>query len=240
MPSNTALAVGNNIDYAFVRTFNTYTHKPITVILAKSLLNIYFPEKNSNIRLEDYHEGDKNIPFKVIDKFKGKKLVGASYEQLINWVTPEKGAFKVLPGDFVTTEEGTGIVHVAPTFGADDFKIAQQYGIPPLTVIDKNQQTGPLVDKKGRFIRLKDLNEDFIKKYVNVDEYEEFAGRFVKNEYDETLTEKDPVVDIDIAVYLKKDNKAFRIEKHIHNYPHCWRTDKPVLYYPLDSIQRGL
>lgn len=235
LPSNTALAVGNNIDYAFVRTFNAYTHKPITVILAKSLLNVYFPEKNSNIRLKDYHEGDKNIPFKVIDKFKGKKLVGASYEQLINWVTPEKGAFKVLAGDFVTTEEGTGIVHVAPTFGADDFRIAQQYGIPPLTVIDKNQQTGPLVDKKGRFIRLKDLNEDFIKKYVNVDEYEEFAGRFVKNEYDETLTEKDPVVDIDIAVYLKKDNKAFRIEKHIHNYPHCWRTDKPVLYYPLDS-----
>ena len=235
LPSNTALAVGPNIDYIQVRTFNAYTNKPVTVILAKSLLDVYFPDLNKDIKLEDYKQGDKYIPYEIIDKFKGQKFEGISYEQLINWITPGKEAFKVLPGDFVSTEEGTGIVHVAPTFGADDFKIALQYDIPPVLVVDNNSQTNPLVDKKGRFFRIEDLDKDFIDKYVNVEEYREFSGRFVKNEYDETLTENDATVDIDIAVYLKKANKAFRIEKHIHNYPHCWRTDKPVLYYPLDS-----
>ncbi|UCH15295.1 MAG: class I tRNA ligase family protein, partial [Bacteroidales bacterium] len=235
LPSNTALAVGSDIDYAQVKTFNTYTHKPVTVILAKSLLDVYFPAQNKSIKLEDYKEGDKYIPYKVIDNFKGQKFEGISYDQLINWVTPEKEAFKVLLGDFVSTEEGTGIVHIAPTFGADDFKIALQYGIPPILVVDNNDLTNPLVDRKGRFFRIEDMDKDFIDKYVNVKEYREYSGRYVKNEYDESLTENDATIDIDIAVYLKKDNKAFRIEKHIHNYPHCWRTDKPVLYYPLDS-----
>jgi isoleucyl-tRNA synthetase len=235
LPSNTALAVGPEMDYVMIRTFNSYNSCPVTVILAKSLIDVYFPEKNRDVKLEDYKAGDKYIPYEIIDEFKGKKLEGIGYEQLINWVSPKKEAFKVLLGDFVSTEEGTGIVHIAPTFGADDFKIAQQYDIPPILVIDNNQQTNPLVDKKGRFFRIDDMNKEFIDKYVNVKEYNEFAGRYVKNEYDESLTENDATVDIDIAVYLKKDNKAFRIEKHIHNYPHCWRTDMPVLYYPLDS-----
>jgi isoleucyl-tRNA synthetase len=235
LPSNTALAVGANIDYIMVRTFNAYNNQPVTVILAKSLFDVYFPGKNRDLKLEDYREGDKNIPYKKIVEFKGKKLEAISYEQLINWVKPKKEAFKVLLGDFVSTEEGTGIVHIAPTFGADDFKIAQQYDIPPILVNDNNLQTNPLVDKKGRFFRIDDMSRDFVDKYVNVKEYGKFAGRFVKNEYDESLTENDDTVDVDIAVYLKKDKKAFRIEKHIHNYPHCWRTDKPVLYYPLDS-----
>lgn len=235
LPSNTALAVGPNIDYVMVRTFNSYNSKPVTVILAKSLIDVYFPGKIKDFKLEDYREGDKYIPYKIIDELKGKKLEGIRYEQLINWVIPKKEAFKVLLGDFVSTEEGTGIVHIAPTFGADDFKIAQQYDIPPILVIDNNQQTNPLVDKKGRFFRIDDINKDFADKYVNVEEYSEFAGRYVKNEYDESLAENDATVDIDIAVYLKKNNKAFRIEKHIHNYPHCWRTDKPVLYYPMNS-----
>jgi isoleucyl-tRNA synthetase len=235
LPSNTALAVGPDIDYVMVRTFNSYNSNPVTVILAKSLIDVYFPGKIKDFNLEDYREGDKYIPYKIIDELKGKNLEGIRYEQLINWVSPKKEAFKVLLGDFVSTEEGTGIVHIAPTFGADDFKIAQQYDIPPILVIDNNQQTNPLVDKKGRFFLIDDMNKDFVDKYIDVEEYSEFAGRYVKNEYDESLAENDATVDIDIAVYLKKNNKAFRIEKHIHNYPHCWRTDKPVLYYPMDS-----
>jgi isoleucyl-tRNA synthetase len=235
LPSNTALAVGPDIDYVMVRTFNSYNSNPVSVILAKSLIDVYFPGKIKDFNLEDYREGDKYIPYKIIDELKGKNLEGIRYEQLINWVSPKKEAFKVLLGDFVSTEEGTGIVHIAPTFGADDFKIAQQYDIPPILVIDNNQQTNPLVDKKGRFFLIDDMNKDFVDKYIDVEEYSEFAGRYVKNEYDESLAENDATVDIDIAVYLKKNNKAFRIEKHIHNYPHCWRTDKPVLYYPMDS-----
>jgi isoleucyl-tRNA synthetase len=235
LPSNTALAVGANIDYVLVRTFNSYNSRPVTVILAKSLIDVYFPAKNRDIKLEDYKAGDKYIPYEIIDEFKGEKFEGIRYEQLINWASPKKEAFKVLLGDFVSTEEGTGIVHIAPTFGADDFKIAQQYDIPPILVEDNNLQTNPLIDKKGRFFLIEEMNKDFVDKYINVKEYGEFAGRYVKNEYDESLTENDDTVDVDIAVYLKKDNKAFRIEKHIHNYPHCWRTDKPVLYYPLDS-----
>jgi isoleucyl-tRNA synthetase len=236
LPSNTALAVGADIDYVVVKTFNAYTDKPVTVILAKALLNTYFPEKNRVIKFEDYHEWNKkDIPFKVVSTFKGKAFEGIKYEQLIEWVTPRKEAFRVLLGDFVSTEEGTGIVHIAPTFGADDFKVAKQYGIPPIIVLDKNQQTSPLVDRKGRFFRIEEMDDEFVGRHVNTEEYKDFSGRFVKNEYDESLTDDDPTVDVDIAVYLKKQNKVFRIEKHIHNYPHCWRTDKPVLYYPLDS-----
>jgi isoleucyl-tRNA synthetase len=235
LPSNTALAVGDEIMYCKVQSFNPYTGKPLTVILARDLIPVYFDQKSIDLPLEAYETGDKIIPFKILGECKGKKLVSIQYEQLINWVKPVGKAFEVLAGDFVTTEDGTGIVHIAPTFGADDYRIAQQYNIVPLTVIDTYGNIAPLVDKKGRFYRLADLTPDFVALQVNQQTYTEFQGRFVKNEYDESLTENDPTVDVDIVVMLKKENKAFRIEKHVHNYPHCWRTDKPVLYYPLDA-----
>ncbi|MBN1597162.1 MAG: isoleucine--tRNA ligase [Bacteroidales bacterium] len=235
LPSNTALAVGGQINYVKVKAFNPYTSNPITVILAKDLMPVYFDPKNSELQLEDYQDGDKKIPFKVLKEYKGNQLKGIQYEQLIDWVVPDGKAFEVLIGDFVTTEDGTGIVHIAPTFGADDYRITQQYGVVPLTVTDKDGTKAPLVDRKGRFYPVEKLDIDFVRKSVNTKSYASFQGRYVKNEYDESLSENDPTIDIDIAVDLKKDNKAFRIEKHIHNYPHCWRTDKPVLYYPLDS-----
>ncbi len=235
LPSNTALAVGPSIKYCRVKSFNSYTGKEITVILAKDLVRTYFPERNKNLTFEEYHEGNKDIPYQVLDEFNGSVLKGINYEQLIGWIKPSREAFRVLPGDFVTTEEGTGIVHIAPTFGADDFKIARQYDIPPLTVIDKDGQSNPMVDKKGRFYSVENLDSRFVADYVDVDDYKPFAGRYVKNEYDDSLPPDDPTLDVDIAVYLKKANKVFRIEKYVHNYPHCWRTDKPVLYYPLDS-----
>jgi isoleucyl-tRNA synthetase len=235
LPSNTALAVGEKINYSKVRTFNPYTGIPVTVILAKDLLPVYFNPKNSDLPLEEYETGDKNIPFSMLNEYKGKKLEGIRYKQLIEWMRPREEAFRVVTGDFVTTEEGTGIVHIAPTFGADDLKVARQNNIPPLIVIDKDGQVMPMVDKRGRMVRMDDIDKDFLKEYVNIDEYKGFAGKFVKNSYDETLKEDDPSIDVEISVYLKKENKVFRIEKHVHNYPHCWRTDKPVLYYPLDS-----
>ncbi|RLD58164.1 MAG: isoleucine--tRNA ligase [Bacteroidetes bacterium] len=235
LPSNTALSVGAKIEYVLVRTFNPYTGIPITVVLAKELMGQYFPENNAELPLDEYEAGNKHVPYKVVKSLKGKELKGLSYEQLLNWVHPEGKAFKVLTGDFVTTEDGTGIVHTAPTFGADDFRVAMANDISALTVVDKEGNTQPLVDRKGRFFRLKDLDEVFIKEHVNLETYGAFEGKYVKNEYDETKGEKDPTIDVDIAVQLKLDNKAFRIEKHVHNYPHCWRTDKPVLYYPLDS-----
>ncbi|MBI9039458.1 MAG: isoleucine--tRNA ligase [Bacteroidales bacterium] len=211
LPSNTALGVGKKINYVKVKTFNPYTYKPITVILAKDLLNKYFPEKNAELKLEDYEEGQKNIPFEITNSFTGKELEGISFEQLLPYVQPEDGdAFKVLIGDFVTTEDGTGIVHLAPSFGADDFRVAKENGIGSLT----------LVNKLGKF----------------TEEMGEFAGRFVKNEYDPDYDPKiKDNVDIDIIVKLKKENKAFKTEKYEHSYPHCWRTNKPILYYPLDS-----
>ncbi len=235
LPSNTALAVGENISYSKIRTFNPYTSEPITVILASDLLPVYFDHDISDLPLEAYHEGDKNIPYKVLATYKGKQLKGIQYEQLIGWIKPEGKAFEVLLGDFVTTEDGTGIVHIAPTFGADDLRVAQQNGVAALTILDNNGNNAPLVDKKGRFYRIKDINSEFVARYVDRKSYEEYAGRYVKNEYDESLSPDDPTVDIDIVVMLKKTGKNFRIEKHVHNYPHCWRTDKPVLYYPLDS-----
>ncbi len=235
LPSNTALATGADITYVKVKTYNPYTGLPVTVILAKDLLNIYFNPKNKDLPVEDYQKGNKNIPYKILDEYKGKELENITYEQLIPWIKPREKAFRVLTGDFVTTGEGTGIVHIAPTFGADDYRMSKQYDIPPLIVVDKNGQTAPLVDRKGRFFRLEDLDKGFINTNVNREAYHEFAGRYVKNEYDENLDKDAPTVDIDISVLLKKENKAFRIEKHVHNYPHCWRTDKPVLYYPLDS-----
>lgn len=211
LPSNTALAVGKNIDYVKVKTYNQYTFEKVTVILAKKLVNSFFPEKNAELKLEDYETGQKAIPFEIVGKCKGSELEGVRYEQLMPYAQPEEGdAFRVLIGDFVTTEDGTGIVHLAPSFGADDFKVAAQNGIGALT----------MVDKTGRFVK----------------EMGEFAGRFVKAEYysDDDPLSKQPV-DIDIIVKLKKENRTFKAEKHTHSYPHCWRTDKPILYYPLDS-----
>ncbi len=234
LPSNTALAVGPGIRYNRVRTFNPYTAQPVTVILAKDLLTVYFDAANEALDMQ-FAEGDKKLPFRIDGEYSGQELAGIRYEQLINWVQPEGKAFEVVTGDFVTTEDGTGIVHIAPTFGADDYRVALQNGISALTVLDARENVAPLVDRKGRFFPVENLHPDFVSRQVNKDTYGPFAGRYVKNEYDESLTEKDPTVDIDIAVMLKKENKAFRIEKHVHNYPHCWRTDKPVLYYPLDS-----
>jgi isoleucyl-tRNA synthetase len=235
LPSNTALAVGKNITYVKVRTFNPYTGKPVTLILAKERFSTYFPESNSEISLNAYRDGDKEVPFKVLSEYKGSELKNIEYEQLLSWIDPGEGAFRLVLGDFVTTEDGTGIVHIAPTFGADDYRVGLENGIPPLTVIDKNGFISPLVDKKGRFIPLEDIDPAFLKEKVKVDEYKEFAGRYVKNEYDESLPANANTVDVDISVHLKQRNQAFKIEKHVHNYPHCWRTDKPVLYYPLDS-----
>jgi len=211
LPSNTALAVGKKIDYIKVKTFNPYTHKPITVILGKDLLGKYFPGQNAELKLADYEPGQKNIPFEVVDEFKGKQIEGIHFEQLLPFAQPEDGdAFRVLVGDFVTTEDGTGIVHIAPSFGADDFKVAADNGIGSLT----------MVNRQGKFVA----------------EMGEFAGRYVKSEYDANFDPKtDESVDIDIIVKLKKENKAFKTEKYVHSYPHCWRTDKPILYYPLDS-----
>lgn len=235
LPSNTALALGANITYVKVHTYNPYTGIPITVILAKDLMPVYFDPKNSDLQMDLYQPGDKAIPFRIIEEYQGKQLEGIKYEQLINWIKPAGKAFEVLLGDFVTTEDGTGIVHIAPTFGADDYRVAKQYNVVPLTVTDKSGQVAPLVDRTGRLYPIENLDSSFIEKHVNVNTYQPFAGKYVKNEYDENLTETDTTLDIEIAVALKKENKAFRIEKHIHNYPHCWRTDKPVLYYPLDS-----
>lgn len=235
LPSNTALCVGPKITYLKVRTFNPYTGDPATVILAKNLLAAHFDQKNAEIPLEDYAPGDKKIPFRVLAEYSGTQLEGVNYEQLINWVKPKGDAFRVITGDFVTTEDGTGIVHIAPTFGADDDRVAKQNGISPLIVDDNEAKRQPLVDRNGRFFLIKNMDPAFVAEYVNLGSYTEFAGRFVKNAYDEKLGEDDTTVDVDICVMLKKENKAFKVEKHIHTYPHCWRTDKPILYYPLDS-----
>ncbi len=211
LPSNTALAVGMHIEYVLVNTFNPYTYEPIKVVVGKPLFAKYFPEKNAEIPMSEYVPGQKAIPFEILASFTGKQLTGLRYEQLLAYEQPETGdAFVVIPGDFVTTEDGTGIVHIAPSFGADDFKVGKQFGIGSLTLVDK---TGRFVDSMG-----------------------EFAGRFVKSEYaQDGDPQKDENVDVDIIVKLKKENRAFKTEKYEHSYPHCWRTDKPILYYPLDS-----
>ena len=235
LPSNTALCVGPNIEYVAVQSYNPYTGKPITAVMAKELVLTHFNEKATDIALEDYKQGDKLIPFKIVASWKGEELAGMEYEQLIPWVNPGKGAFRVITGDFVTTEDGTGIVHIAPTFGADDDRVAKTHGVPPLMMTDKDGNHRPMVDLTGKFFNMEDLDGSFVKEQINVPLYAEFAGRFVKNAYDNTLTEADATLDVDICVMLKQQNRAFKIEKHTHNYPHCWRTDKPVLYYPLDS-----
>ena len=235
LSSNTALCVGPKITYIKVRTFNPYTGEPVTLILAKNLLTAHFDPKNESLALEDYSPGDKKIPYRVLGEYVGTELQGLDYEQLIDWVKPKGDAFRVITGDFVTTEDGTGIVHIAPTFGADDDRVAKLHGISPLIVDDLDGKRQPLVDRNGRFFLIENMDPTFVAEYVNQLSYYEFAGRFVKNAYDEKLTEDDATVDIDICVMLKKENKAFKVEKHVHSYPHCWRTDKPILYYPLDS-----
>lgn len=235
LPSNTALTVGSQIVYVAVQTYNPYTGQKETVVVAKSLMFKLFNEKAKDIALEDYKQGDKLFPFKVVGEWKGSELAGMEYDQLIPWVNPGKGAFKVITGDFVTTEDGTGIVHTAPTFGADDMRVAKSNGIPPLMLRDKDGNMRPMVDLTGKYFKLEDLDPDFVSENVNVNLYKEFAGRYVKNDYDSSLSADATTLDVDICVMLKQQNRAFRIEKHVHNYPHCWRTDKPVLYYPLDS-----
>ena len=211
LPSNTGLAVGKNIDYVKVKTFNTYTHEPVQVVLAKELMDSFFNPKNAEMELEDYQAGQKKIPFKVVGEYKGEKFENARYEQLLPYAKPEDGdPFRVVLGDFVTTDEGTGVVHIAPSFGADDYKMGQQYALGSLT----------MVNKKGQF----------------VEEMGEFAGRYVKPEYiGENDDPEERPVDVDIIIKLKTENRAFKAEKYEHSYPHCWRTDKPILYYPLDS-----
>lgn len=235
LPSNTALCVGPNITYVVVQSYNPYTGAPVSVVLAKDLVASLFNPKAAELELQDYKPGDKLIPYKIVGEYKGPELEGMEYEPLLAWVNPGEGAFRVIVGDYVTTEDGTGIVHIAPTFGADDDRVAKQNGIPPLMMLDKDGNRRPMVDMKGRFYRLEDLDEQFVRENVNEELYREYAGRYVKNAYDSSLSENDATLDIDICVMLKQSNKVFKIEKHVHSYPHCWRTDKPVLYYPLDS-----
>ena len=246
LPSNTALCVGPNIRYVLVQTFNPYLGEPINVILARDLVEKHFNPKAATLSLDSYKPGDKLIPYEVLAECDGKDLAGLVYEQLIPWINPGEGAFRVITGDFVTTDDGTGIVHIAPTFGADDDRVAKANGVPPLLLIDKDENRQPMVDRRGRFFSIEDLDPTFVKEQVNVDLYKEFAGRFVKNEYDvptplscgEGQGERSSdaaTLDVDLCVMLKQQGKAFKIEKYVHSYPHCWRTDKPVLYYPLDS-----
>ena len=229
LPSNTALCVGPKIEYLAVESFNPYTGAPATYIVAKPLFASLFNPKAAEVAMEDYKPGDKLVPYRVVGECMGVDLVDSEYEQLIPWVNPGEGAFRVIQGDYVTTEDGTGIVHIAPTFGADDAFVAKKAGVPGLTMTTAKGETRPMVDMTGKFFLLEDLDADFVKAQVDVEKYNEFAGRFVKNAYDPTLTDQDETLDVAICMMLKQQNLVFRIEKHVHNYPHCWRTDKPVL-----------
>ncbi|MBD5245332.1 MAG: isoleucine--tRNA ligase [Barnesiella sp.] len=235
LPSNTALAVGGDILYNIVRTYNPYSGNPITVVVADALMNSVFNPKAKDLKLEEYNKGDKLVPYQVVAQKKGAELEGLHYQQLFPWVNPGEGAFRVIIGDYVTTDDGTGIVHIAGTFGADDLRVSKQNGIPPLHLIDKDGNIRPMVDMKGRFFLLEDLDPEFVKNMVNVDLYSKWQGKFVKNGYDPAKSETDETLDVEICMELKGMDRVFKIEKHVHSYPHCWRTDKPVLYYPLDS-----
>ena len=235
LPSNTALCVGPNITYVAVQTYNPYTGMPMTAVVGKDRLDAYFNPKAAELALEDYKAGDKLVPFKIVAEWKGTELNGMKYEQLTPWVNPGEGAFRVITGDFVTTEDGTGIVHIAPTFGADDDRVAKANGVPPLMLIDKDGNKRPMVDMTGKYYLLEDLDPEYVQANMNAADYDPWQGKFVKNAYDATKGEKDETLDVEICMMLKAQNRVFRIEKHVHNYPHCWRTDKPVLYYPLDS-----
>ncbi len=235
LPSNTALAVGPDITYNFVRTYNPYSGKPVTVVAADALMGTLFNAKAKELPLASYNKGDKLVPYEVVAQVKGLDLVGIDYQQLLPWVNPGEGAFRVIPGDYVTTEDGTGIVHIAGTFGADDLRVSKQNNIPPLHLIDKDGNIRPMVDLKGRFYLLSELDPKFVEEMVDVEAYTPWQGKYVKNAYDPSLAEDAETLDVQICMELKATDKVFKIEKHTHNYPHCWRTDKPVLYYPLDS-----
>lgn len=236
LPSNTALCVGPNIEYIRVKSFNPYTGEPAVYIVAKDLLYNHFNKKAEELVLTDYKPGDKLVPFKVLgEAIKGKDLSGIRYEQLIPWIKPEPNTMRVITGDFVTTSDGTGIVHIAPTFGADDDRVAKVNQIAPFFVVDAEGVNQPMVDRTGKLYRMEDMSPDFVKEKVSIADYGAFAGRYVKNAYDDSLAPDAETLDVDICVMLKQQSKAFKIEKHVHSYPHCWRTDKPVLYYPLDS-----
>ena len=235
LPSNTALCVGPNIKYKRVLSLNPYSGQPAIYVVAEALIGSLFNAKGQDLPLEDYKKGDKVVPFRILDgEFKGSDLEGISYVQLIPWFNPGEGAFRVILGDYVTTEDGTGIVHIAPTFGADDNKVAKTAGVPPMMVIDRNGDRQAQVDRQGRFVRIEDLDPEYAAKNVSPD-YKEWEGRYVKNAYDSSLAPDAPTLDVDICMMLKANGQAFKIEKHVHTYPHCWRTDKPVLYYPLNS-----
>lgn len=236
LAANSALCVGPNIDYVAVQTYNPYTGAPVTVVLAEVLMPSYFNAAGADKDLASYKKGDKVIPYKVVAHYKGTDLAGMKYEQLLPMIKPmSDGAFRVILGDYVTTEDGTGIVHIAPNFGADDAIVAKKAGVPPIVLINKKGEQRPVVDLEGKYYVIEDLDDEFVMKYVNVEAWNRYAGRYVKNAYDDKLTDKDETLDISICMDLKAENKAFKIEKHVHNYPHCWRTDKPILYYPLDS-----
>ena len=240
LAANSALCVGPKIDYVAVQTFNPYTAEPITVVLAEARVSAYFKEEGKDADFNAYKQGDaslakKVIPWRIVAHYKGTDLVDMTYEQLMPMIKPMGDAFRVIPGDYVTTEDGAGIVHIAPNFGADDAFVAKKAGICPIVLIDKKGAERPVVDLQGKYFVIEELDERFVETYVNVPEWQKFAGRYVKNAYDDTLTDKDETLDISICMDLKAQGKVFKIEKHVHNYPHCWRTDKPVLYYPLDS-----
>ncbi|MBO4573886.1 MAG: class I tRNA ligase family protein, partial [Bacteroidales bacterium] len=235
LPSNTALAVGPGIEYNLVKTVNPTSGEQVYIIIGKPLMASFFPAEAEKPSFDDWKVGDKKLPYEVLGTCKGKDLAGIYYEPLIPWVKPDGDGFRIIPGDYVTTEDGTGIVHIAPTFGADDNRVAKQTNIPPLHLIDKDGKAQPMVDKTGKFFLLEDLDPEWVKTHVDAEEYAKYAGKFVKNAYDPTKTDKDISLDVEIVVMLKEQGKLFKSEKHTHNYPHCWRTDKPVLYYPLDS-----
>ena len=255
LPSNTALCVGPKIDYVAVESFNPYTGEPAVYILAKARLEAYFKSEGAELPLDGYNKGDKVIPFRIIAEMKGADLVGMRYRQLFPWVKPVElidgelrgndNGFRVIPGDYVTTDDGTGIVHIAPTFGADDANVARAAGVPALYMINRKRETRPMVDFSGKYFLIDDLDPEFVSKFVDVDLYKEYAGAWVKNaynpkytvdgKYDEAAANKDEDLNVYLCIKMKQAGVAFKIEKHVHNYPHCWRTDKPVLYYPLDS-----
>jgi isoleucyl-tRNA synthetase len=235
LPSNTALCVGPSIQYCVVRTYNPYSGEPITCVVAEALISSIFNPKAADLALTDYNKGDKLVPYEIVATVSGSDLLGLHYVQLFPWVNPGEGAFRVIPGDYVTTDDGTGIVHIAGTFGADDLRVSRAAGVPPLHLIDRDGNIRPMVDLRGRYFLLSDLDSEFVAKNVDTAAYGEFEGRYVKNAYDPAATDETETLDVSLCMWLKQRGLVFRIEKHVHNYPHCWRTDKPVLYYPLDS-----
>ena len=236
LPSNVALCMGPNIEYVMVKSYNPYSGRAAAYIVAKDLVSALFNPKAAEIPFESYKQGDKLVPYQVVGApMKGSSFKGIAYEQLIDWMKPEEGMHRVINGDFVTTTDGTGIVHIAPTFGADDDKVSKANGVPPFMVVDKDLVKQAMVDRSGKMYKIEDLSEEFVRTRVNLESYGPYAGRYVKNAYDSSLAPDAPTIDIDICMDLKQQGKAFKIEKHVHSYPHCWRTDKPVLYYPLDS-----